>query len=115
MIVIIGHVDVDPSIRDGLVAETAELQRSTRDDEPGCLTYTISADPADPGRIQIVELWQDAATLEAHFAHPNFAATGAVLRKVQRLGGASMKYRIDAADPVKGPDGAASATFWSAG
>ena len=65
-IIIIGHIDVDPADRDTVVAATADLQRSTREDEPGCLTYTIAADPADPGRIQIVEMWADAATLEAH-------------------------------------------------
>jgi len=110
-IIIIGHIDVDPADRDTVVAATADLQRSTREDEPGCLTYTIAADPADPGRIQIVEMWADAATLEAHFQHPNFAATGAAMRAVQRLGGSAMKYRVDATAQVRGPDGGATATF----
>jgi quinol monooxygenase YgiN len=115
MIAIIGWIDVDPTVRDEVVATTIDAQRSTRDDEAGCLTYTISADPVDAGRIQIVELWQDAATLDAHFQHPNFHATGAAMRAVERRGGGSMKYRIDALDPVKGPDGSATARFSSAG
>ncbi len=115
MIAIIGHIDVDPVVRDGLVASTADLQRSTAQDEPGCVVYTISADPADPGRIRIVELWEDAASLDAHFQHPNFAATGAALRVEPRLGGSAIKYRIDATDQVRGPDGQASSAFWSAG
>ncbi|HQV56524.1 MAG TPA: putative quinol monooxygenase [Ilumatobacteraceae bacterium] len=115
MIAIIGWIDVDPADRDALVAGTVDLQRATRDDEPGCLGYTISADPVIAGRMQIVELWQDAASLEAHFAHPNFHATGAAMRTVPRLGGSAIKYRIDAVDPVRGPDGTASATFWSTG
>jgi quinol monooxygenase YgiN len=113
-IAIFGHVDVEPDARDGLVASVAELQRSTRDDEPGCLGYVIAADPADPGRIQIAELWESADALEAHFQHPNFAATGAALRSVNRRGGSSRKYRVDADDEVRGPDGQASATFRSA-
>ncbi len=113
MIAIIGHIDVDPAVRDELVASTADLQRATRSDEPGCLAYTIAADPADERRISIVELWASPADLDAHFQHPNFHATGAALRSVSRLGGGSAKYRIDATDPVKGPDGAASSTFWS--
>ncbi len=115
MIAIIGHIDVDPAVRDQLVASTADLQRATRAEEPGCLTYTIAADPADGSRISIVELWATAADLDAHFQHPNFWATGAALRVAPRLGGGSAKYRIDATDPVKGPDGAASSTFWSTG
>lgn len=110
-IIIIGHIDVDPADVDSVVAATVDLQRSTRDDEPGCLTYTISADPAHPGRIQIVEMWTDAATLEAHFQHPNFAATGAAMRAVPRIGGSAVKYRIDASAPVRGPDGTANAQF----
>ncbi len=113
-IAILGSIDVDPAARDRLVESTAELQRSTRDDEPGCLIYTISADPAVPGRIQIVELWESAEALDAHFAHPNFAATGAALRVEPRLGGTAVKYRIDAVDAVRGPDGVVSSRFWSA-
>ena len=45
MIAIIGHIDVDPTQRDGLVASTVDLQRATASDEPGCLVYTIAADP----------------------------------------------------------------------
>jgi quinol monooxygenase YgiN len=113
VIAIIGHLDVDPRVRDRLVASTVDLQRSTQQEEPGCIVYTIAADPADPGRIQIVELWESAEALDAHFAHPNFRATGEALRAEPRLGGSAYKYRIDASDPVRGPDGTASTRFWS--
>ncbi len=113
MIAIIGHIDVDPAVRDRLVASTAELQRATERDEPGCVVYTIAADPVDPGRIRIVELWESAETLEGHFRHPNFTATGDALRAEPRLGGSALKYRIDAVAPVRGADGIASAAFES--
>lgn len=115
MIAIIGWIDVDPAQRDALVASTIDLQRSTRGDEAGCIEYTISADPVHAGRIQIVELWQDAATLDAHFQHPNFAATGAALRIAPRLGGSAVKYRIDAVDQVRGADGTATSRFATGG
>lgn len=111
MIAIIGHLDVDPAVRDKLVQSTAELQQATRRDEPGCVVYTMSADPALPGRISIVELWESAEALDAHFEHPNFHATGAALRSEPRVGGSVMKYRIDAVAPIRGDDGAATATF----
>jgi quinol monooxygenase YgiN len=113
MIAILGHFDVDPAARDALVASTVELQRATQNDEPGCVVYTIAADPVDAGRIRITELWDSAEALDAHFQHPNFHATGAALRAAPRLGGGAVKYRIDASDGVRGPDGAASSTFWS--
>ena len=111
MIAIIGHVDVDPAVRDALVASTADLQASTANDEPGCVVYTIGADPADAGRIRIVELWESADALAAHFQHPNFFATGEALRAAPRLGGSAMKYRIDASAPVRGADGQVSVSF----
>jgi quinol monooxygenase YgiN len=110
-IIIAGWVDVDPSVRDQLVAATAPLQAATRDDEPGCLAYVISADPVVPERIQIYECWASADDLETHFRHPNFFATGDVLRSQPRLGGGATKYRIDATGPVRGPDGQATAQF----
>jgi quinol monooxygenase YgiN len=113
MIAIIGYLDVDPAVRDRLVESTAELQQATARDEPGCLAYTMSADPARPGRISIVELWESAETLDAHFQHPNFHATGAALRAEPRIGGSVMKYRIDAIAPVRGDDGVATAVFGS--
>ena len=113
MIAIIGHVDVDPADRDRLVASTEDLQRATAKDEPGCVVYTIAADPADAGRIRIVELWESAATLDAHFQHPNFAATGEALRAAPRLGGSAVKYRIDAVDEVRGADGKVTSRFRS--
>jgi quinol monooxygenase YgiN len=113
MIAIIGYLDVDPAVRDRLVESTAELQQATARDEPGCLAYTMSADPARPGRISIVELWESPEALDAHFQHPNFHATGAALRAQPRIGGSVMKYRIDAVAPVRGDDGVATAAFGS--
>lgn len=115
MIAILGHIDVDPSARDALVESTVDLQRATQTDEPGCVIYTIAADPADPGRIRIVELWETADDLDAHFQHPNFFATGDALRAAPRLGGSALKYRIDAVDAVRDGDGVASARFATAG
>ena len=111
MIAIIGYIDVDPAVRDRLVESTAELQQATARDEPGCVVYTMSADPARPGRISIVELWESAEALDAHFQHPNFHATGAALRTEPRVGGSVMKYHIDKSGGVRGADGVATAAF----
>lgn len=114
MIAIIGYIDVDPEVRDELVASTADLQAATERDEPGCLTYAICADPALPSRIRITELWESAEALDAHFEHPNFRATGAALRVVTPVGGSISKHRIDVSDDVRGPDGNVTSTFHSA-
>jgi quinol monooxygenase YgiN len=113
MIAIIGHIDVDPAVRDRIVESTVDLQRASEQDEPGCIVYTIASDPTNPGRIRIIELWESPEALDAHFHHPNFVATGAALRAEQRIGGSAQKYHIDAVAPVKGPDGVASVEFWT--
>ena len=81
-IVISGFIDVDPEVRDELIAASVPLQQSTRNDEPGCLAYVFAADPAVDGRIHIFEHWASAADLDAHFQHPNFKATGELLRSM---------------------------------
>jgi quinol monooxygenase YgiN len=111
-IVIAGWIDVDPAVRDELIAATVDLQRSTRDDEPGCVAYVFTADPAVEGRIHIYEHWESAEALDAHFQHPNFFATGDVLRSQPRRGGEMAKFHVDRTGPVRDPDGKASATYW---
>ncbi len=98
--------------RDGAVAGSVELQRSTRDTEPGCLAYCFGPDPVDPTVVQVYELWADEASLAAHFEHPNYTAMRAVLRAFPRSGMSSTaKYRCDATAPVYGADGVPSASF----
>jgi quinol monooxygenase YgiN len=112
MIVIAGWIDVDPAACDELIEASVPLQRSTRDDEQGCLAYVIAADPVVPGRIHIYEQWATAADLDAHFQHPNFHATGELLRSRPRLGGDTSKMLVGRSGPVRDADGQASATYW---
>lgn len=60
--------------RDIAVEASTEIQAKTRTEEPGCQMYCFAPDPAVPTEIQVYELWDDAASLEAHFTHPNYAA-----------------------------------------
>jgi len=112
MIIIIGHLDVEPGARDTLVTSSAELQASTRSDEPGCLSYTITSDPVDPGRVSITEIWESEEALDDHFTHPNFFAMGELFRSVPRHGGSAVKYRVGEHAPVRDEAGNPSATYW---
>jgi quinol monooxygenase YgiN len=114
MIVIAGHLDLaDPSQRDELVAASAPLQLATRDDEPGCLAYVFTADPCVEGRVHIYEAWTDGPSLDAHFQHANYFGMRELLGRYERAGGSVLKHRVDASDPVYGPDRLASSRFWS--
>jgi quinol monooxygenase YgiN len=113
VIVVAGTIGfASPDARDGAVAASVDLQRSTRTGEPGCLAYCFAADPVDPTVVQVFELWADEASLAAHFEHPNYAAMRAILRTFPRAGRSSTaKYRCDLSAPVYGADGVARATF----
>lgn len=63
MVIVAGHLVVDPDNRDSYLAEcvgVVEMARST----PGCLDYSISADLIDPERIAIFERWASRPALE---------------------------------------------------
>lgn len=68
--------------RDAAVDATVEVQAATRAEEPGCHMYCFGPDPAVPTEIQVYELWTDAASLDAHFSHPNYGAMVEALRGV---------------------------------
>ena len=68
--------------RDEAVRMSTPVQAATRAEEDGCLMYCFAADPAVPNEIQVYELWTTPEALEAHFAHPNYAAMVQVLRGV---------------------------------
>lgn len=105
MIIISGWMELDPAERDRVIAESAPLQAATRNDEPGCIAYALCCDPVEAGRVSVYECWESPEALEAHFQHPNFFATGALLRAHARPGGQVMKHRIEVSDAVRGPDG----------
>jgi quinol monooxygenase YgiN len=72
MIVIAGHVAIDPARREPAVAAAREMMAETRK-EQGCLSYTFSADLEEPGRFRIFEEWESDEALRAHFASPHMA------------------------------------------
>ena len=101
----------DPSRRDAVVAESAPIQRATREDEPGCIVYCFAADPCEADLIQVYELWEDEASLAAHFEHPNYTAMREMLASAGLVSAVSRKHRIDASAPVYDADRRPSAAF----
>ena len=100
MIVVAGHLDfADKGERDEVIAAAADLQQSTLD-EPGCHAYCFAPDPCVGVRVQIYELWEDEASLAAHFEHPNYLAMRSVLRQGTRTATQIEKLRCDLREPV---------------
>jgi quinol monooxygenase YgiN len=65
LVIVGGSFEVDPEQRDEFISERHEAIRMSRA-EPGCLDYSFSADPLEPGRIILFERWATQGALDAH-------------------------------------------------
>ena len=64
MVIVAGHVVVDPKRRDSHLTGCVEVVRQARR-TPGCLDFALSADVLEPGRINVFERWESQAAVEA--------------------------------------------------
>ena len=64
MVIVAGHVVVDPEQRDDYLSGCVEVVRQARR-TAGCLDFSLSADLLDPGRVNIFERWESVAAVEA--------------------------------------------------
>jgi len=103
----------DPARRDEAIEASVQWQQATRDDEPGCLAYCFAADPGIPTRIQVYELWEDEASLAAHFQHANYFAMRDILGAHGITGAWNRMYEVGRNEPVYGPGGQIRTTFFT--
>ena len=64
MLIIAGHLEVDPDDRDRYVADCVTVVEQARR-APGCLDFALTADPLDPGRVNVYERWRSDEELDA--------------------------------------------------
>jgi len=64
MLIIAGPIQLAPNRRDAFLAASREVVVAARD-APGCLDFTIAADPLDPDRVNVFERWTSEAELLA--------------------------------------------------
>ena len=64
MVIVAGHIVVDPQQRDDYLSGCLEVVRQARR-APGCLDFSLSADLLEPGRVNIFERWESQAAVEA--------------------------------------------------
>lgn len=75
---LIGKFRSAPSKRDELIT----VMRSGSVRMPGCLSYVIAKDPADPDALWITEVWTNKESHKASLAIPEVAET---IRKAMPL------------------------------
>jgi quinol monooxygenase YgiN len=64
MLIVCGHLVLDPADRDAHVAASVDAVRLARR-APGCLDFAVSADPVDPTRVNVFERWVGREALDA--------------------------------------------------
>ena len=64
MLIVAGHLVVDPGDRDAHIVASAGAVRLARQ-ASGCLDFAVSADPVDPTRVNVFERWARPEDLDA--------------------------------------------------
>jgi quinol monooxygenase YgiN len=64
VIIVAGHLIVSPEERGAYLDECVSVVEQARD-APGCLDFSLAADLADPGRINVYERWESRGAVEA--------------------------------------------------
>ena len=64
MVIVAGHLTVEPQRRESYLAGCESVVEQARR-TAGCLDFAIAADLIDPGRINIFERWESQAAVEA--------------------------------------------------
>jgi quinol monooxygenase YgiN len=64
MVIVAGHITVDPEQRESCLAGCMSAVEEARR-AGGCLDFAITADLLDPGRVNLVERWESQAAVKA--------------------------------------------------
>jgi quinol monooxygenase YgiN len=92
MLIIAGHLLVDPADRDAYVADCRTVVEAARS-APGCLDFALTADTLDEARVNVFERWESDVELQA------FRGSGPPDETSARIRDADVrKYRIAAVE-----------------
>ena len=79
MVIVAGHITVEPQQRESYLAGCVSVVERARG-AAGCLDFAITADPIDPGRVNIFERWESQEALETFRGNaPGFEQAEAML------------------------------------
>lgn len=80
MLIIIVRFTVKPEHLAAFNARMSQQAHDTLNVEPGCSRFDIAANPDDPARILLYEIYDDAAAFDAHLASAHFQTFNADTR-----------------------------------
>ncbi|WDV56175.1 putative quinol monooxygenase [Streptomyces coeruleorubidus] len=100
-IIVTGWMDYEPGDRDTVLAALVELGRRTREEEPGCLDYAMTADPTDVRRIRVYEHWTSRQALDEHFATAHIKDFRTAVAGLTRVGASLTVHTVAASHPLR--------------
>jgi quinol monooxygenase YgiN len=92
VIIVSGKLYVDPDARDAYIAGCLGVVEQARA-ASGCMDFVLSADPIEPGRINVYEQWESDADVERFRGAGPDADLRAEIRDAQVA-----KYRISSTE-----------------
>ena len=81
MVVVAGHITVEPEQREAYLAGCVRSVEQARGAD-GCLDFAITADLIDPGRINIFERWASQSAVETFRGSGPSDEQGAAIRSM---------------------------------
>ena len=99
MLIIAGTLVTQPGERAAFLDAVQPMVAATLN-EAGCREYAFSPDPNDNTRIMLYELWDDQASLDAHFASDHMAAWQETRKGLALASRNINKYMIDSVESL---------------
>lgn len=100
-IIVAGWMDYEPADRDTMLGHLVEVGKHTREQEPGCLDYAMTADPSDERRIRVYERWTSQRALDEHFTTAHIKDFRAATTGLTRVGVSMEVYSIGASRTMR--------------
>ncbi|GAA2491866.1 putative quinol monooxygenase [Streptomyces longisporus] len=100
-VIVAGWMDYEPGDRATMLKALTELGRRTREAEPGCLDYAMTADPGDERRIRVFEHWTSRQALDEHFATAHIKEFRAAVAGLPRVGVSLTAHTVAASRPMR--------------
>jgi quinol monooxygenase YgiN len=93
--------------RDQVLKHFVDVAAASRD-EPGCLDYTVCADPENPGRVVVFERWAGEDDIIAHFKTQHIAKFREAVKPYPRSGRSLHRYFVERGEEFQSMSGAAT-------
>ena len=111
-ILVTAQMDIDPAHVERIILESRPLIEASLA-ESGCQHYSWALDPLVPGRVHVLELWDDELSLAHHFSLPNYTEMRTQLRSAGPITSKSRKWQIAHDEPIYDETGTPRADFFT--